>query len=175
MRKGLNSRIALVLVGASCLLWTGCAGYQMGSVQPEAFRHVRSVAVPTFRNETLEPRIAVMVTNAVIEALQRDGTYRVARAARADARLEGVIRQVKRRQVRSTRRDTLASLELEFTLEVDYVFRDLVSYAILAEGQVEGSGHQFLDPNFQLSEREALPVAAERLAVDLVSRISEGW
>lgn len=157
------------------MLWQGCAGYHLGSVQPEAFRHVRSVAVPAFRNETLEPRIAVMVTNAVIEAIQRDGTYRVATAAGADARLEGVVRQIKRRQVRSTRQDTLGSLELEFTLEVDYVFRDLASYRVLAEGQIEGSGHQFLDPNFQLSEREALPVAAERLAVGLVSRISEGW
>ena len=46
---------------------------------------------------------------------------------------------------------------------------------VLDEGQVEGEVSQFLDPNFQLSERQALPHVAERLAENLVSRLGEGW
>jgi hypothetical protein len=175
MRRCREFLAAFSGIGAAWVFAAGCAGYQLGSVQPEAFRHIHTVAVPTFRNETLEPRFAVIATNAVIEEMQRDGTYQVESASAADGRLEGTIKQIKRRQVRSTRQDTLASLEMEFSVEVEYVFRDMRSYGILAEGEVEASSHQFLDPNFQLSEREALPIAAERLATELVSRISEGW
>ncbi|MGY8686655.1 MAG: LPS assembly lipoprotein LptE [Verrucomicrobiales bacterium] len=156
------------------LVFSGC-GYKLGYVKPASYQHVRSLYIPTFKNNTLEPRSSVLVTNAVIQQFQRDGSYRISTADRADAVLEASIVDLKRRQARSARFNTLRTSELEFTLVVDYQFRSLRTNEILDEGTIEGETSRFLDPNFQLSERQALPIAAERLAENMVSRLSEGW
>ena len=52
-------------------------------------RGVKKIAVPTFKNDTLEPRVEVLLANAVIKQIQQDGTYQVAREKDADAILEG--------------------------------------------------------------------------------------
>ena len=53
------------LLGAALILLSlgGCAGYHIGPVQPYYLRSVHSIAVPTFENKTLVPRIAVLVTD----------------------------------------------------------------------------------------------------------------
>lgn len=169
------SRIGFLVVVAVVLgAFAGC-GYRLGYVKPVKYARIHTLYIPTFKNETQEPRSAVLVTNAVIQQFQRDGTYRVGSADGADAVLEASIVRLNRRQARSTRFDTLRTSELEYTLVLDYRFRDLRTNEILDQGLIDGETSRFLDPNFQLSERQALPLAAERLAENLVSRLSEGW
>lgn len=163
------------VVAFVALLGLTSCGYKLGYVKPAKFASVTTIYVPTFKNETLEPRSSVLVTNAVIQQFQRDGTYSVGSANRSDAILEASIVDLKRQQTRSARFNTLRTSELEFTLVVDFKLRNRRTGEVLDEGQVEGEAAQFLDPNFQLSERQALPHAAERLAEGLVSRLSEGW
>ena len=81
------------LLGAALILLSlgGCAGYHIGPVQPYYLRAVHSIAVPTFENKTLVPRIAVLVTDTVIKQFQQDGTYRIANDDQADAILKGEI------------------------------------------------------------------------------------
>ena len=160
----LSLRLSLLLI--SVLSLQGC-GYHLGYVKPIAYAKIQGIYVPTFQNQTQEPRSAVMVSNAVIQQFQRDGTYKMANHEQADAILDGSLVALDRRQARSARFDTLRTSELDFTLEVTYQFRDLRTN--------EGRTSQFLDPNFQLSERQALSLAAEKLAENLVSRLSEGW
>ena len=164
-----------LLVALVALFGLSACGYKLGYVKPQAFANVKAIYVPTFKNETLEPRSSVLVTNAVIQQFQRDGTYRIASANRSDAILEASILELRRRQTRSARFNTLRTSELEFTLIVGYKLRDRRSGEIIDEGKVQGEVASFLEPNFQLSERQALPLAAERLAENLVSRLSEGW
>ena len=152
----------------------GC-GYHLGHVKPTAYARIQRIHIPTFQNKTQEPRSAVLVSNAVIQQFQRDGTYQIANSNQADAILDATIETIDRRQARSARFDTLRTSELDFTLEVKYQFRDLRTNEVLDQGTIEGRVSQFLDPNFQLSERQALPLAAEKLAENLVSRLSEGW
>ena len=168
----LSLRLSLLLI--SVLSLQGC-GYHLGYVKPVAYAKIQGIYVPTFQNQTQEPRSAVMVSNAVIQQFQRDGTYKMANHEQADAILDGSLVALDRRQARSARFDTLRTSELDFTLEVTYQFRDLRTNEILDQGTIEGRTSQFLDPNFQLSERQALSLAAEKLAENLVSRLSEGW
>ena len=58
------------ILGAALLVLSlgGCAGYHVGPIKPYALRNVRSIAVPTFDNKTLLPRIAVLVTDTVINS-----------------------------------------------------------------------------------------------------------
>lgn len=154
----------------------GCSGYKLGSIKPSAMSHVETLAIPTFKNDTLRPRVQVLTTNEVIKQLQRDGTYQIADPARGgDAILHGTITNVERRQLRGSRTDVLRTTEIEIKVIIDFVLEDAESGAELDHGTVTGRTSVYLDPNFQLSERQAVQLAAENAAKSLASRISEGY
>jgi hypothetical protein len=168
-------RPALLLTAAAALLLPGCAGYTTGSDKPGRMENVKSIAVPTFRNLTLEPRSAVLVTNNVVRQFQLDGTYQIKDAQDADAVLRGTIREFTRRQLRSARNNNLRTREMELLMIVDFVVEEPVTGNLLAKGTVQGSTSVFLDPNMQLSERQAIDDASRKMSEELVSRLSEGW
>jgi hypothetical protein len=157
------------------LLCAGCAGYRLGPVQPTFMKDVKTVAVPTFNNETLIPRLEVMVANSVMKHLQQDGTYKVASRESADAILEGTIATVSRSPSRSVRGNVLATSEFSLTLKVVYKIKRRDTGAILDQRSVTGTTNFFVTSDIQQDERQALPLAAEDAATRLVSQISEGW
>jgi hypothetical protein len=163
-----------ILLAATAVVFSSCAGYQLGSSRPAVMEGVRTIAVPVFRNESLIPRSSVLVTNRVIRQFQVDGTYPIVDASRADAILRGTIKPLQRRQLRTEKFNTLRTLEQEIRLVLDYSV-ETRSGAVIATGTVEASSSHYLDANFQRSEYQALDDAAARLAEDLVSRLSEGW
>ena len=174
----------------------GCAGYQLGSVKPSVYKDIERIHVPTFENMTLEPRVSSIVTNAVIKELQKDGTYKVSTKTSADAVLKGKIRRIERRQLRSAQNDTLKTTEMSLFIVIEWALfdpatgekleysearlgdqtaRESVSRLRHRPGRVVGQTIQFVDPNFQLSERNAIPIAAEDGAQTLVSQLTDGW
>ena len=169
----LSSIVSTIMIGA-LLATGGCAGYRLGSAKPVQYEAIQTIAVPTVKSDTLEPRSGLIITNSVIKEFQSDGTYRIESLANADATLNIVFADVERRQLRSARFDTLRTRELRYTIDLNWelVGRD---GEVISLGTVKGNTDIFLDPNFQLSEREALPLAAEDAARKLVARLSEGW
>ena len=166
------------LLGAALILLSlgGCAGYHIGPVQPYYLRSVHSIAVPTFENRTLVPRIAVLVTDSVIKQFQQDGTYRIAGDDRADAILKGDIVRINRAPARSVRGNVLATTEFSLALRVRYSLVERKSGKVLATPlEVIGTTSFFVGPDITSDERQAFPLAAEQLATRLVSQLSEGW
>lgn len=155
-------------------LLTGCSGYQLGSSRPTQLANVKKLAVPTFKNDTLEPRLEVLTTNAIIKKLQLDGAYEIVPVSEADAVLKGTISTIERSQFRSARNNTLRTSELLMRLVVNYTVEDNTG-ATLRTGSVRGASNIMLDANQQMAERQGLADAAERLSSTLVSQISEGW
>ena len=165
---------ATALLAVSVPALTGCAGYTVGAVKPARLANVGSIAVPTFKNMTLEPRSSVLVTNEVVKRLQNDGSYKVAGTAAADAVLKGTLVEIRRRPLRSARFNTLKTREMEFEVFIDFSLEDARTREVLADGRARGASNIFLDENFQLTERQALNDAAADAARDLVTRLSEG-
>lgn len=166
------------LFAAALLLLSlgGCAGYHIGPVQPYYLRGVHSIAVPTFENKTLVPRIAVLVTDSVIKQFQQDGTYRIAGDDQADAILKGEITRINRAPARSVRGNVLATTEFNLALRVRYSLVERGSGKVLAAPvDVTGTTSFFVGPDITSDERQAFPLAAEELATRLVSQLSEGW
>ena len=83
-------------------------------------RRIHSIAVPTFRNHTLLPRIEALITGTVIKQFQQDGTFRIANEENADAVLKGEIVSVGRAPARSVRGNVLATTEFNLVLRVRY-------------------------------------------------------
>ena len=165
-------KAALLLLLA--VLLDGCAGYQLGPATPAYLKHVKTIAVPTFGNTTLMPRIEVLITDTVIKQFQQDGTFRIVNADAADATLKAEITGVGRAPARSVRGNVLATTEFNLVVSVKYklIGRD---GKVLAPGGVSGATSFFVGRDVNTDERQALPLAAEELARHLVSQLSEGW
>jgi outer membrane lipopolysaccharide assembly protein LptE/RlpB len=168
------------LVQLAALLFTSCAGYHVGPIKPKSMRAVSTIAVPTFKNDTLEPRVEVLLANSVIKQLQQDGTFKVVAENDADATLEGTLDEIIRRPARSVRGNVLQTREYTLVLRVRYRITDRSGH-ILEQRTVTGqtsffvSGTDTLAADVNQDERQAIPIAAEDAAVHLVSQISEGW
>lgn len=168
-------RLLTLVIPLAGVLLSGCAGYHLGPNKPAHLASVARIAVPTCDNETLEPRLSVLFTNAVIKQLQTDGTYQIASKDNADAVLEMKILNINRSQFRAVRTNVLRTSELRVELRADYKLRESGTGAVLHSGRVYGSSYIVLDPNFQLSEHQAMEEASQRIAANLVSEIADGW
>ena len=185
----------LFLLVISIFTFTGCAGYQLGASKPHQMAAVKKLAVPTFKNETLEPRMEVLLTNAVIKKLQMDGGYKIVPVSEADAVLRGTITEITRHQFRAQRENTLVTSEILVGLVVKFTV-EAGSPEILAaskvvtpaqegvevkatntiySGQTKNSSNIVVNPNYQLSVRQALADASERLSNDIVGQLTVGW
>ncbi len=117
----------------SALLLSSCAGYQFGDAKPSVYGSVQTIYVPPFTNQTLEPRLSSLVTNAVIKEIQRDGTYRIGSKGNCDAILVGSIHSFTKSQLRATRTDTLRSRELNLRLRLDFKLVDPATMSPITE------------------------------------------
>jgi outer membrane lipopolysaccharide assembly protein LptE/RlpB len=157
----------------------GC-GYHLGEIKPTPMRRVTTLAVPTFKNETFIPRLEAQTADAVVKQLQQDGTYRIDSSDRADAIVEGTIKSVERHPMRVFASNVLQTSEFELTLTVRYRIVDRITGAVLIQGTATGVTPFFteadnVNSDIVTSQNMNYPIAAQRMAEHLVSRISEGW
>jgi outer membrane lipopolysaccharide assembly protein LptE/RlpB len=160
---------------AVSLLLTGCLGYHVGPVKPSVLRDVHGIAVPTFENKTLLPRIEALITDSVIKQLQQDGTYRIANENNADAILKAEISEISRTPARSLRGNVLATTEFNLAMHVKYKLETPSGTVLMPSTEVVGTTSFFVGEDVTTDERQALPLAAEELAIHLVTQLSEGW
>jgi hypothetical protein len=169
-----------------CFALGGCLGYRIGPVKPYYLRDVHTLAVPTFKNRTLVPRIEVLVTDTVIKQLQQDGTYQITNGDKADATLAGEISRISRAPARSQRGNVLLTTEFSLVLVVKYWLTGRDGKQLVAPNDATGTTTFFVDStatsvqqntsgDVTSDERQALPLATEDLAGRLVTQISEGW
>lgn len=154
---------------------TGCAGYQLGGQKPAHLTKVTKLAIPTFENQTLEPRLGSLVTNAIIKQIQNSGGYEIVSLADAEAVLDGKVINVDRSQFRSDRRNVLRTSQLLMTLRTEYIIKDAGSGSTIHRGRTSADSYTILDSNVQNSEAQALEDAAQRLAANVAADITEGW
>ncbi len=161
---------------SAILLLTSCAGYHLGGAKPAHLAHVKSIHVPLFKNDTLLVRAESYATNSAVDALTRDGTYRITSAEKADAILEGRITEISYGQVSSSRRDTLRAEELSMTITIEYILRDSRNPSLILEkGTARGSTRFFALGNLHVARTNALPDALRRACESMTTRITDGF
>jgi hypothetical protein len=164
-----------IAAALACLCLNGCLGYHVGPAKPYYLRDVHTIAIPTFENKTLIPRVEVLVTDTVIKQFQQDGTFRIGNGASADATLKGEIIRIGRSPARSVRGNVLATSEFNLDMRVKYKLLGPDGKPLGASGEVSGTTSFFVGTDVTTDERQALPLAAEELANRLVTQLSEGW
>ena len=164
----------LVFFLSVVLALAGC-GYKLGEIRPTPMRSVRSLAVPTFKNNTFESRIEVLFADTLVKKLQQDGTYRVVNTGQADAVLYCTIDKIERGSLRSVQNNVYATSEFRLTVTARYEVIDQGTGRILMQGTVTGNTSFFSGNDLQTLERQGLSNAAIDLADNLATRLTEGW
>jgi len=175
----MNPTIRQIVLLPLLFLLGGC-GYHLGEIKPTPMRRVTTIAVETFKNTTLIPRVEVQTADAVVKQFQQDGTYRIDSADRADAVVEGTIQSIQRQQMRVLSSNVLQTSEFELILKVKYRVLDRITGAVLMEGVAEGRTPYFTEADIVNSDLVTnqnmnYPIAAQRMAENLVSKVAEGW
>jgi len=164
-----------ITAALACLGLSGCLGYHIGPAKPYYLRDVHTIAIPTFTNKTLIPRVEVLVTDTVIKQFQQDGTFRIGNGDSADATLNGEIIGISRSPARSVRGNVLATSEFNLAMRVKYRLVGSDGKPLGPSGEVVGTTSFFVGTDVTTDERQALPLATEELANRLVTQLSEGW
>jgi len=159
---------------AASVLLAGC-GYHAGEIRPTPMRSVRTLAVPTFKNQTYEVRIESLFADTLVKRLQQDGTYELVSDDRADAILTCTITKVERRSIRSVQNNVLATSEFGLRVIGKYEVQDRVTGAVLMRGNVTGDTTFFSGNDLQTIERQALSNAAASMAERITADVTEGW
>jgi hypothetical protein len=132
-----RTRRVLGLALAAALL-AGC-GYSTRGNLPD---HIQTVAVPIFKNRTLEPGVDTAITSGVVNAFSSGGRVRVVPIEQADAILEGEVIGYSLDGLAFDRNANVRAYRLRLVLNVE--FRDVRRRALLwrQEGLQETSDFQ---------------------------------
>jgi hypothetical protein len=116
----LPGRLRLVL--ALALAWgiPGC-GYTLSSVLPA---HIKTIAIPTFANNTVEHGLADDVTQSLIDGFLADKKLRLERERDADSVLRGTVLAYRNRVYAYDPNEIATQYEIVLIVQVTY--RDVV-------------------------------------------------
>ncbi|MEM9065590.1 MAG: LptE family protein [Planctomycetota bacterium] len=164
------------LVPLLILVLSGCSfDPSFGYTSAEVWEDSRTVAVPVFENQTLEPGLGVQLTDAVIRELNTRTPWAVTRAGVAQTRLAGTITNVQRQNL-STGRDTGLVSEQAIVVTMDFRLTDLTSGEVIAARRGLSAAGTFV-PDRGAGERTEVGrrAAVQSLARSLVDELREGW
>lgn len=173
--RGSRGRLAVAIAMASVLLGTlsGCVGYRVGSMLPP---DIRSVYVPVFINRTGEPQIETETTRATIEALQVDGSFKVAAEDQADAILYVTLLRYDLAPIVYETDRRITATEYRLVLTASVVLKRRSDGSVLVNvSPVTGDWTFPVAGDLTTSKVEGLPAVARELAKYIVTRISESW
>ena len=111
-------RLTLALL-AGAILHAGC-GYTVSSVLPA---HIKTIAIPTFANNTVENGLAGDVTESLINGFLADKRLRLERERDADSILRGTILAYRNRVYAYTSQEVATQYEILLVAQV--AFRDV--------------------------------------------------
>lgn len=158
------------------VLWIAACGILLGcyTFKGQVAGDIKTLAIPTFSNESSEFGLSETVTDQLIRGFQKDGTLRVVSENQADAILVGTLIDAKDEPYTARSGDVITVDEYRFsmTIRIDLVIREtgetkwtqnFPAWSIYAYGG-------------DLSNRDrAVTEATTKLVEDLLNKIVGSW
>jgi len=167
------------LIWLPLLLWmVGCANYKMGSTpKGGGMQDIRVLYVPMAVNETDESAVPGPVTNAILQEIDQDGTFRHARKDESDAILEVTVKKIERSNIQQSVEQYLTTLQYQLIVTLEYrVYSMKNKKEVISKASVRGYTTFFVQGDQTESQRQALPLAAQNAAQNLVTALANrGW
>lgn len=160
-----------LLLLALALSQAGC-GYSSKELFPQ---EIRTVAVPIFENRTFYRGVEFELAEAMVKQVESRTPYKVVAPGTAQTILEGTITDIEQTQL-SRRRPGGLPQELELTVTVDFVWKDLGKGGVLKDRRGFQAVGRYI-PTAGIGEpfETAQHDAVERLARDIVSTMRTDW
>ncbi len=136
-------KIARVFLTCLSALSVCSCGYHLGGVKPVDMQHMGTFAVEMFENNTVQPNVGVLMTTAMTNTLQSDGTYRMAPRNEADFIVKGTVCDIDRESLITDPDDTYVSREIGLTVNVEYQIVEQKTGKVLQKGSANGTGSFF--------------------------------
>jgi outer membrane lipopolysaccharide assembly protein LptE/RlpB len=161
-------RFTKLLLLAICAVCVSCSYSFRGRVAGD----VKSIAIPTFENESAEFGIAESITEELIRGFQRDGTLKVTSQDQADAVLLGRVVRVEDQPYTARADQTVEEYRLSVTCEIE-----------LVNTKTNESAWKQVYPAWAIypytgsldARDQALREAVGKLREDLLNRIVGNW
>jgi len=155
-----------LLAGLALAALVGGCGYSVSGNLPS---HVKTVAVPIFKNKTQEPAVENVITAAVVSAFVTSGRLKVVPAEAADSILEGEITGYSIDSIAFNPQINVTEYRLRVTVNIR--FRDMRQSTMLwtQDGLEERANFRVQGQVSDTIARE--DVAARQAAVDIGRRI----
>lgn len=167
MRTAVFACCAAVLVAVLC----GClTSYKWTSSVPE---RMRTVCVPTFRNETDVTELGSVVTRQILREIQREGTFTVKRSGDAALEVQGIVRSANGIYSAGDRRSGARLYESTFTVVAVVSVIDRANGKVLIDNRPYSASTTFvINQDLLTGERNASGRAAEDLAMQVVDDLT---
>ena len=158
MRKTVTMLLSMALL-------SGCGAYRWTSPVPS---DMRTVAVPTFRNETDVVELGAVATRQTLREFQREGTFRIAPREDAALELQAVLKAAPSGLLGYKRFQSMRAYEFRYSLVADVSLVDRRNGKVLVDNrQYRAETTFFSDTDIVTTRRDA----AGRLAEDLARQI----
>ena len=151
----------------------GCAGYRVGPVSGETASD-RSIEVTPFASKVIEPRVGDAVTTSLRRQLQQEGTFRLNTRGEADIVVTGSVIEYDRSSLSVQPEDILTPRDYRLRIRAHVIARDRTSGRVLLDREVLGHTTLRVTADLSSGERQAIPQAADELARNITSLLTEG-
>ena len=162
-----------ILTVLMTIMFSGCAGYRLGSTLPEG---INVICVNQFTNKTREPQLEIATTRAVIQEFQRDGSLSIGEEKKSDIVLDVVLTEIKQQPLQYQRDRANTTREYRLTITASIVLRNRRTGKVMfSNPRVQGEEDFIPAGDLASSKRDAIPEAASDLAHDIVESVVEYW
>jgi hypothetical protein len=161
--KSLFGRWVMVLCVLAAFLRCGVYSFTGATLPP----HLKTVAVPLFDNRSPEFGVDQKVTDAVIEAVTRDNTLKIADPSNADCILRGTLMRMEDRAGQYDSNEEASTYRI--TLTVQAVFEDLRKKTVIWQNSFSAFGTYSTDRDGAITE------AVDKLTTDIINKMVSNW
>jgi hypothetical protein len=160
-------RVFLSILSLFLTISFGCGIY---SFSPGGKSSIKTIAITSFENKTLESGLSSHLTDLVIDAFIANGNLKVVSLDVADAVLKGTLSRYERKPKTYDESDNVTEYAVYLSFDI-----------ILAEpnGEKEIWHENFYSEGIYNTSSEAEDIgqvrAAEKLVVDIINRTTKSW
>ena len=150
----------------------GCVNYQVGTTLP---RHLRTIMVEPFANESGEPNLETELQRAIRQEIQREGQLRLQSAETAAIHLRGTLLSYRLDPMRydQNRPKTVAEYRVVVRARIEAVEaatgKAIVAQTVVGDATLRAAG------DLTTARRAALPEAARQAAHEIVNAVVSAW
>ena len=110
--------LRLLFITLAVILTAGC-GYNLVGYGSSLPNHIKTIAIPTFKNSSIEPNIHRDVTDSIRRAFISDGRLKLIDARRADLIIKGTLIKYQLQPVSFSAQDTVDEYIIRLGVQVE--------------------------------------------------------